>query len=599
MESKKYSINDFLEARASGAASFSPDGRQVCYLNTDTGTSQIYLLDIESGMSTQLTHYDDSISRVVFSPTKNLILFEMSTGGNENSQLFFIDLTKRETIPLTETPEYRYNFGAWSDDGEYIAFRSNERNGIDFDVYVMHVETKERRCIYADGGMVSAVSFSPKNTFLAISKQYSLVHTDLYLFNLLTSTIECITTHEKEEIQGIPRWLPDESVFFVTMDRDREFMGLAKYDLATKSFAYVLTPEWDIDGIAVDREGKYLALTINEDGRDRVRMYNANTLKELPLKMPSNGLVQALRFSNDGTKLIFTFTDSTRTQDIWLYDIESHALHQLTHSHQAVPAEVLVEPELIHFVSFDGLSIPAFIYTPKNIEAGKKMRVIIDIHGGPESQYRPALVRLTQYFVHNGYAVIAPNVRGSSGYGKTYLTLDNIEKRLDSVKDLVALHTYIQSVPEFDSTKVVLSGGSYGGFMVLAGLAFHPDLWAAGVDIVGIANFVTFLENTAPYRRGLREAEYGSLENDRELLERISPINSVENILAPLVVIHGANDPRVPLSEAEQIVEELRKRNREVEFMVYPDEGHGLAKLKNRLDAYPKVVAFLERVLSD
>ncbi len=599
MESKKYSINDFLEAKAAGAASFSPDGKQICYLNNDTGTSQVYLLDIENGVSTQLTQYDDSVSRVIFSPTKELIIFEMSIGGNENSQLFFITPSTNEIIPLTDNPEYRYNFGAWSNDGKYIAFRSNERNGKDFDIYVMEIETKERRCVYDGGGTMVAASFSPENTYLIMSKQHSLVHSDLYLCNLLTGAIECITPHEKEETHGTPRWLPDESAFFVPMDREREFMGLARYDLAEKSFAYVLTPEWDIDGLAIDGEGKYLVLTINEDGYDRVRMYDTNTLTELPLALPTKGLVQALRFSNDGKRLVFTFTDSTRTQDIWLYNIESHTSRQLTHSYQAVRSDDLVEPELIRFTSFDGLSVPAFVYKPKNIGINKKLPVIIDIHGGPESQYRPALIRLTQYFVYNGYVVIAPNVRGSSGYGKTYLTLDNVEKRMDSVKDLVALHGHIRAVPEFDSTKVVLSGGSYGGFMVLAGLAFYPELWAGGVDVVGIANFVTFLENTAPYRRSIREAEYGSLENDRELLEQISPINSVENIIAPLIVVHGANDPRVPLSEAKQIVEELKRRDREVELLIYPDEGHGLAKLKNRLDAYPKIVAFLEKIFND
>ena len=599
MNPKKYSINDFLEAKASGAASFSPDGKRICYLNTDTGTSQVYLLDVSSGESTQLTNYEDSVSRAVFSPTKECILFQMASGGNEQSQLYLVNSITREITPITDNPKVRYDFGFWSEDGTLISFRSNERNGIDFDAYVLNIETQERQCVFSEGGSIAGGVFSPKNTYLVVSKSYSLVHDDLYLCNLETGEKECITTHQNEEQHGTPRWLPDESAFFTSMDRDREFLGLAKYNLKTKSFSYVITPDWDVDGVAIDRTGTHIAVTINEDGYDKVRMYETQEFVELPLTLPSNGLIEGVRFSNDGETLLFTFTDSIRTQDVWLYDIKSQSAQQLTRSDQAVPSEVMVQPELIRFSSFDGLSVPAFIYKPKNTETGKKLPVIIEIHGGPEAQYRPSFVRLIQYYVYNGYVVVAPNVRGSSGYGKNYLTLDNVDKRLDSVKDLVALHTYLSNLAEVDTTKIVLSGGSYGGFMVLAGLAFYPDLWAAGIDVVGIANFVTFLENTAPYRRGLREAEYGSLENDRELLERISPINSVDQISAPLMVIHGANDPRVPLSEAEQIVEKLTERGREVELLVYQDEGHGLAKLKNRLDAYPKVISFLDRILAD
>jgi dipeptidyl aminopeptidase/acylaminoacyl peptidase len=258
----------------------------------------------------------------------------------------------------------------------------------------------------------------------------------------------------------------------------------------------------------------------------------------------------------------------------------------------------MVEPELIRFVSFDGLSVPAFIYRPKGIKQGVRVPVVINIHGGPEAQYQPIYQPVMQYLVHNGYAVIAPNVRGSSGYGKSYMALDDIEKRLDSVKDIVALRNHIAGMSDMDATRIGLYGASYGGFMVLACMAFYPKLWAAGVDIVGIVNFVTFLENTAAYRRALREAEYGSLENDRELLEKISPIHSIEKIEAPLLLIHGANDPRVPLSEAKQVVAKLKEVGRQVELLVYLDEGHGIVKLQNKLDAYPKAVEFLDKAFA-
>ena len=404
-----------------------------------------------------------------------------------------------------------------------------------------------------------------------------------------------LTEHEGDVFHGTPRWLSDESAFFLASDERGEFMELAQYSLAEKKFEYVLTPKWDIDGVALDKAGKYLAITINEEGYHKTTLYNPNTLEKLDLKFPS-GQISGINFSEDSTKIIFTLGDSTKTVDVWSIDIASGKSKQLTNSPQGVPSDELVKPELIRFDSFDGLSVPAFVYQPKNKKKGERLPVIINIHGGPESQYQPNLALLTQYFVHAGYVVVAPNVRGSSGYGKTYLSLDNVEKRLDSVKDIVSLREHLSTLSYIDIDRIALMGGSYGGFMVLAGLAFYPKLWAAGVDIVGIVNFVSFLENTAPYRRALREAEYGSLEKNLEVLKEISPINSIDNIEAPLFVIHGANDPRVPLSEAEQVVSRLKELGRDVELLVYPDEGHGLAKLKNRVDAYPKVSNFLLRV---
>ncbi len=269
----------------------------------------------------------------------------------------------------------------------------------------------------------------------------------------------------------------------------------------------------------------------------------------------------------------------------------------ITSVRSVVPKDMMVPAELIHFNSFDGLNVPAYLFLPTK-QLNGQYPVVINIHGGPESQYRPGFSPLTQYFVSKGFAVLAPNVRGSTGYGKAYQALDDKRMRLDSVKDLAWLHRWIDDDERLDGRRVALMGGSYGGYMVLAGLAFYPDLWVAGIDIVGIANLVTFLENTSPYRRKLREHEYGSLERDKSFLKKVSPINSINSVSAPLMIIHGANDPRVPLNEAEQVYEALTKRGIECELHVYLDEGHGIAKLKNRLDIYPKVSRFLDHVFN-
>lgn len=594
----QYSIQDFLEVKATGGPSFSPDGSRVAYLSNITGTSQIYLVASAGGEPEQLTDYPDTVTFARFSPTENKILFGKHVGGNEQTQFFLLDVDTRDVADITKRPDVRHDFGAWSPDGKRICFSSTERNGTDFDVYVMDIATLEKKCIFDGGEWCKAAGFSPKGTYVIAGQGHSNANSDLYLCHIESGRVEHLTPHTGKVLHASPRWLPNESAFFLVQDQDREFMGLGKYTLADKSFKYLITPEWDIDGTAIDEEANNLVLIINEDGYSRARVYDPTTLQEKIYSLPS-GNVHETRFSSEGSQLALVIGDSLRTTDVWVMNLQSGDCKQITKSHQGVPPEIMAEPELVRFESFDGLSVPAFIYRPKDIPEGGKLPVIINIHGGPENQYQPVLASLTQYFVYNGYIVVAPNIRGSSGYGKTYMSLDDVEKRMDSVKDIVALKEYLTTIPEVDASKVVLMGGSYGGFMVLAGLAFYPEHWAAGVDTVGIVNFVTFLENTAAYRRALREAEYGSLEHDRELLEKISPINSIENIKAPLFVIHGANDPRVPLSEAQQVVSRLKELGRTVEMVVYDDEGHGLAKLKNRLDAYPKVVNFLEEILSN
>lgn len=593
---RTYSIKDFLEVKSAVRPSFSPDGSMLAYLSNATGTHQLYLAPTEGGEAEQLTDYEDAVTFAEFSPTEEKILFGKHEGGNEQTQFYLLDVRTREVVSLTDRPDVRHDFGNWSYDGTQICFASTERNGTDFDAYVMDIATREKRCIFMGGGWCKATGFSPKGTYVTVRQDHSNFNADLYLCTVATGTSEHLTPHEGNVYYGVPQWLADESAFFLTQDADREYMGLGTFSLADKRFRYRLTPEWDIDSVAIDREGTLLSVIVNEDGYSRARLFDAHTFERTPQPLPE-GSVHRTAFSSDGSRLALVVGDSRTTMDVWIADLRARTLRKCTESAQGVPAEVLVEPELIRYESFDGLSIPAFIYRPQRTPTDAKLPVIINIHGGPEAQYQPVLAPLTQYFVHRGFAVVAPNVRGSSGYGKTYLALDDVEKRMDSVQDIVALRSYLATVPDMDMDKIVLMGGSYGGFMVLAGLAFHPELWAAGVDTVGIVNFVTFLENTASYRRALREAEYGSLANDRDLLERISPINSIEKITAPLFVIHGANDPRVPLSEAEQVVSRLRALDRRVELLVYADEGHGLAKLQNRLDAYPKVAAFLEEVL--
>ncbi|MCP4229672.1 MAG: S9 family peptidase [bacterium] len=298
--------------------------------------------------------------------------------------------------------------------------------------------------------------------------------------------------------------------------------------------------------------------------------------------------------------MVFTHNNTTSPTSVYRWEIGSDTVTRLTYPFlSGIAPGSFVSSELIRYESFDGLEIPTFVYEPVGLRPGERAPVIVYAHGGPESQAQAWFSGIFQYYIDKGYGVVIPNIRGSSGYGLEYARADNIHKRLDSVKDMEYLVKWLEGQPWVDDDKLVITGGSYGGYMVLACLTEQPDLWAAGVCSVGIANFVTFLENTGVWRRPLRESEYGYLETDREFLESISPLTNAHRIRVPLMVIHGANDPRVPVGEAEQIVDAARENGVPVEYLLYEDEGHGLSKLKNRLDAYPKQMRFLEEVLGN
>ena len=375
-----------------------------------------------------------------------------------------------------------------------------------------------------------------------------------------------------------------------------------RLDLANGLWDTVIGPLYDLEYFTLSADGRYIAFSLNQDGYSRLELLDLARGIARPGPTLPDGVLgvydERLAFSPDTSALAFSYTTPRSSSNVYVWDWAAmgQGVRALTHmTHGGIPTEAFVDAELVGYPTFDNRPIPAWLYRPR---AGQEPTpVVVIVHGGPEWQARPWFDFLAQYLVTRGYAVLAPNVRGSTGYGNAYSHLDDVEKRLDSVADLAHAAHWLRTQPEFDGGRIAVLGGSYGGYMVLAALAFHPELWAAGVDIVGIANFVTFLENTSEYRRQHRESEYGRLVEDRALLERVSPINYVERMTAPLLVIHGANDPRVPLSEAEQLVARLAALGRPAEVLVFDDEGHGVKLLKNKRVAYPAIAHFLDRVL--
>lgn len=608
-----FSIERYLNIRGASGPSFSPDGRFVTFLSSITGVAQLWKVPVQGGWPVQLTFSTESVRGAHYSPRKHELIYSMDTGGNERTQLFRLhgvgggtdhDIGEGWlTEDLSRDPKAIHGFGGWSHDGERFAFSSNREDGSRFDIYVQKLGEKEAKLLAkGPGGYYAPRGWSPDDRFLLVTRNESNVNQDLYTLEVETGKVRHLTPHEHPTQYESPCWSADGKFIYCTTthgpkDRQRDLSGLAEINLANGFLTYRQTLDREIERVAASPKGRWLAYQINTNGKSELVLTDLKNKKGMrPPDLPL-GVISDVEFSPDDSLLALVFSGPRHNSDLWIWDLENNKLRQLTHSSRAgIPFGQFVEPELIQYKTFDDKMIPAWWYPP-SVKSDRLPPVIVYPHGGPESQTRPAFNPIFQFFLDRGYAILAPNVRGSSGYGTAFMNLDNTTKRMDSVKDLAHAAFWLRDEKKGDPKRLAVFGGSYGGFMVLAQVTHYPELWAAGIDVVGIANWVTFLEKTGAYRRAHREAEYGNLREHREFLEKISPINHVDKIKCPMMVIHGANDPRVPVGEAEQIVAALKKRSIPVEYLRYEDEGHGLAKLKNRLDAYPKMVAFLDKYL--
>ncbi|GAB6879198.1 S9 family peptidase [Halorubrum gandharaense] len=597
---QQYDIERYLNARSAGGADIGPDGR-VSFLLDTTGTSQVWSLDEPQRWPDQHTFYEDRVTFVDSSPERREAVFGMDEGGNERAQLYRLDYETGQITNLTAMPEAKHRWGGWASDGERFAFASNRRDNSVFDVYVQDRDAtgEEAELVHEGDGWLSVAGWSPSDDRLIVHEAHSSFDHDLYTLDVESGDLYHHTPHEGDVRYGSPEWSPDGKFVYVVTDRDSDTLRLERIDLSTGNFTVVEDGgEWNVGGVSVHEESGRVVFSRNVDGYTEMsagELSGPDDISPLPAPDLPKGVAGGVSWSSDGDRYALTATGSSDNANVHVVETTTGETERWTNAATAgIPRDTFIEPELVHYPTFDGREIPAFFSVPETPVPDDGYPVIVDIHGGPESQRRPSFSGVKQYFLNHGYAVFEPNVRGSSGYGKAYSGLDDVENRMDSVADIEAAVEWLHDHPEVDPDRIVAKGGSYGGFMVLAAMTEYPDLWAAGIDIVGIANFVTFLENTGDWRRALREAEYGSLEEDREFLEEISPINTIDNIDAPLYVLHGANDPRVPVGEAEQIAEKAAEQGVPVEKLIFDDEGHGFAKLENRIEAYGSIVEFLD-----
>ncbi|MCC7372108.1 MAG: S9 family peptidase [Chloroflexi bacterium] len=601
-----YRFEQFLNARSVYGPTVDGSGRRLYFLSDLTGVPALWSLPLgeEGAWPEPLVVNLDRAQAAYPSRLPGRLIVAADVGGAERTQLFLLDRPGELPVPLTDDPETIHLFGSWHPDNKTIALSTNRRDPRCFDVELLNVETGARRVLWQTDGSSYASQFSPDGQRLLVRRLDTPSEQTVFILDVQTGGVTRLTPGGTPAVYENLTWTEDGRQILAISDVGREFLALVAFDAETGQLVPRLTPACDVDAFALSPNGEQLIYTLNRGGISEVRLREladgGDRKIDLPAGQAHDGYRWVPTFSwlPDSSAALFAFSEPTCPPDIFSVSVATARASQVTSAWRAGLAVAELAPaELIEYPTFDGRTIPAFVFSPPDAPRDGTGAAVFFVHGGPESQTRAVFNPVIQFLANRGLTVIAPNVRGSSGYGKTYLKLDDVEKRMDSVKDLAAGAAWAVQAGLAHPKRIGVMGGSYGGFMVLAALTEHPELWAAGVDIVGIANFVTFMERTGPWRRRLREAEYGSLEHHYDFLVSISPIHKADRIVAPLFVVHGANDPRVPIHEAEQLVAKLTELGRPVEYHRYENEGHGLAKLPNKLDAYPKIADFLERAL--
>lgn len=605
-------ITNLLEVRTWRAFDVDDDARVLAGYD-ETGSVQLVELTGPGAQPRPLTALPGAC-RGRYLPGERAVVVEHDDGGNERAQLSLLRLDgpDQPTLPVDLdgleplVRDSRYVHRLLDVLPGRVVFATNRRNEVDFDVVIRNVATGVEQVVYDGGGMAMSGTASADAQWVLVTLAGAAPMSDrLVLVNTMPETER---GHILEPTEDRParhegaRWIGDRHAFAVASDADTDLTGIVRFDLDGDGWQPLITPTGHDLACWPSRDGRLLLVESNEDGVSRLALHDAGTGERLRgVDLPADGVITFPQpdpvWSPDSRLVAISFTAPGIPGDVLLLDATTDGtLVPLTSSADQLHGGQVPVPTSHRVPTPDGEQVPCYVYPPTTTESNVDASAVIMIHGGPEAQARPTFNPVALAMTAAGHTVLVPNVRGSVGYGKRWYSADDVRRRLDSVADLAALHEWLPSLG-LDPTRVALWGGSYGGYMVLAGLAFQPERWAAGVDIVGISSLVTFLQNTSPYRRAAREREYGSLESDLQFLRDASPLSRVDAITAPLFVIHGANDPRVPLSEAEQLVAAVRENGVECELLVFLDEGHGLAKRTNRLDAYPKALAFLARHL--
>jgi dipeptidyl aminopeptidase/acylaminoacyl peptidase len=573
--------------------SFSPDGSELVYSTNVSGQFNAWRQSSDGGYPHQLTSFqDEAVREVAWSPDGKTIVFSADHHGNEQYQLHLVAPEHGWPERLPGEPDVQHFIGQWDPTGRYFSYGANDREPTEQDVLIRDRESGEVRRLLAGDGFLFPAFWSPDGSKLTAGKANSNADQDLFIIDVATGSAKQILQHEGQVVIQPGPWSADGSGFYLATNRDREFTNLAYFDIEADALRWIETPEWDVEFFDLSKDGRVLVWIVNEDGYSKIHARDTETGELIRVPELPAGITIWLTISSDGSRLGLQHSIPTHSVEVYVIDLQVGTAKRITDGFLGgIDESTMVEPQLVRFPSFDGKLIPAFLYQPKG---EGPFGVVYSIHGGPEYQERPNYSALYQYLLSRGIGVLATNIRGSTGYGKSYQKLIQRDFGGDDLKDMEAAAKYLQSLHWVDPTRIGVYGGSYGGFAVLSCVSRIPDYWAAAVDIVGPSNLVTFAKAVPPTWRRFMAEWVGDPYTEEEFLMSRSPITYVDNIKAPLFVIQGANDPRVVKPESDQIVERLRARGVDVRYDVYEDEGHGFTKRTNELKAMKDTAEFLE-----
>lgn len=594
----RVSTDELIALDGFTAPAFLPDGSALLCLGPGDGVAQAWVVPLDGTAPRRLSFVPgERCMSVRASPDGKQAILSVDAGGDEHAQLWLVPVSGGEAKRLVNAQETIHTFGTWTPDGTAVVYAANGRDKARYDLHRMTLATGKVETLVEKGETFQTSGVQPGGSLIVLTEDHSTFNIGITLFDLKSGERRAIKLASRTAKASGFRWNKDGSAIYFLADGERDFLGIGRYTLAGGKVDWLCTPDADVDGFALASDGR-IAANVNRDGYSRLVLLSPEG-RPLPLSVEPGGVISEMSWSPDGKRVAFAFSTPAAGSRIRLVDVASGTVTAPIAGETAGRlVGTLAEPELVKFESFDGVPLSGFLFRPRGTAPARGWPVVMFVHGGPEGQTKASWRFDLQVMVEAGYVVFAPNVRGSTGYGRRYAGLDDRERRMDSVRDLGVCGEWLKRQPGLDPKRMAIWGESYGGFMVLSALAEQPELWQAGVDIFGVVNFDTLLRDTGPWRRGHRATEYGDPKVDPDLMRWLSPIGRADRIRAPLFVSHGDRDPRVPKSESDQIVAFLKSRGKPVEYQEIEYEGHGYWRPDNRRRAYDGVREFLDRQLA-
>jgi len=598
----QYTIEQLYNSQSIGAAGFNSDESKILIHNNVTGIYNIYELNIADTTSRALTSSDkESFFAVDYLPGSNKFIYSADSGGNENSHLYLMTQGTALAKDITPWPKSANSFYGWSDDKTAMYVGSNKRNPKYFDVWKLDSASWKPVLLFQNDSGLDVSAISKSERYIALTKSITSDKNELYLFDRSTKTMKRLS-NDNEATWNASSFERNDSILYYTTSDGAEFSYLVKYNINTGKTTKVYEDKWDVQGMSLSENEKYRTVFINEDGKNKVLLFDQASNQPISFPEIQDGDILGVTISLSEKNLLLTVGSSTSPQNLYLYNVDSKNLKQLTNTlNSEIDRNDLVKAEVVRFKSFDGKEIPAIYYKPLQADKDHKVGALVWVHGGPGGQSRVGFSNSIQYLVNHGYAVLAVNNRGSSGYGKTFYKMDNRDHSNGDLKDCIYGKKWLMEQSYIDSNAIGIYGGSYGGCMVLGALAFHPDEFKVGVDLFGVANWLRTLRSIPAYWEAGRKALYDEMGDpnttDSVRLKNISPLYNYQKITKPLLVFQGSNDVRVLPIESDQIVEGIKKNKVPVEYVVFPDEGHGFIKKENQITTSKRTLDFLDKYL--